>query len=322
MTAKKTPATKKPAAKKAPGKKRATTARKAMPRLPELEPTQEQLAAIQAANQIVRESGLDLRRQLFVIEYAKDANGTQALIRCGFTGTTESASVLSSRLLGEVKVKGCIDAVMNDRIDRGLFDGDAVVAMWVSWSQADPNALTQFRRVACRYCHGKGHRYQFTPAELEDAKAEHEAKWVRAQAARKVKGLPAADTQDSPPPFDEKGGIGYKGNADPHPDCPECWGEGIGRPFFADTRKVPEKDRSLFAGVKQGKEGIEILMHDQKGALDSLARHHGVYRDKLAEAMAGTYTAEQLEGLFGANIGKARERQAAIERERGTGEDG
>lgn len=51
---------------------------------------------------------LTARQRLFVKQYLKDFNGTQAVIRAGFTNNEKSASVIASRLLGNVKVSVAI----------------------------------------------------------------------------------------------------------------------------------------------------------------------------------------------------------------------
>lgn len=70
-------------------------------------------------------------------------------------------------------------------------------------------------------------------------------------------------------------------HADPNPDCPRCGGEGWGRVHVADTRKLAPRGRVLYAGVKVGKEGIEVKMRDQDGALVNVARHLGMFKDKV-----------------------------------------
>lgn len=64
---------------------------------------------------------------------------------------------------------------------------------------------------------------------------------------------------------------------EPNPECLQCQGDGIPRPWFADTRKLSPAARRLFSGVKTSKEGIQILMRDQDGALDKLAKVFGAY---------------------------------------------
>jgi hypothetical protein len=266
-------------------------------------------ARLRRAQEIVNGFDLPPRTRLFVVEYTKDMNGTQAATRAGYSAKT--ANEQSARLLANVSVKQAVDAVMNDRIEQGIFDGDMVISRWVEISQANPNSLTQYRRVNCRYCWGEGHRYQFTPAEMEDAKLALDD----SNAKRALDELPELE-------WDDKGGLGFVGNRDPHPECPECWGEGVGRPFFTDTRKLGRESLPLYAGVKQTKDGLEIQMHNQSDALDKLARHFGLYKDKLADAVEKSYTREALEERFAGAMQRAQERQRQVDAERGLGENG
>jgi hypothetical protein len=262
-------------------------------------------ARLRRAQEIVNGFDLPPKAKLFVVEYTKDMNGTQAAIRAGYSAKT--AQEQSSQHLSKLKVKQAVDAVMNDRIEQGIFDGDMVISRWVEISQANPNSLTQYRRVNCRYCWGEGHRYQFTPAEMEDAKQA----LADSNAKRVLDELPELD-------WDDKGGLGFVGNRDPYPECPECWGEGVGRPFFTDTRKLGRDSLPLYAGVKQTKDGLEIQMHNQTDALDKLARHFGLYKDKLADAVEKSYTREALEERFAGAMLRAQERQRQVDEERGT----
>jgi hypothetical protein len=262
-------------------------------------------ARLRRAQEIVNGFDLPPKVRLFVVEYAKDMNGTQAAIRAGYSAKT--AQEQSSQHLSKLMVKQAVDAVMNDRIEQGIFDGDMVISRWVEISQANPNSLTQYRRVNCRYCWGEGHRYQFTPAEMEDAKQALDD----SNAKRALDELPELE-------WDDKGGLGFVGNRDPHPECPECWGEGVGRPFFTDTRKLGRESLPLYAGVKQTKDGLEIQMHNQSDALDKLARHFGLYKDKLADAVEKSYTREALEERFAGAMQRAQERQRQVDEERGT----
>lgn len=79
--------------------------------------------------------------------------------------------------------------------------------------------------------------------------------------------------------------------------CPVCRGEGtIPDPWFADTREVPEQARRLFAGVKVTKEGIEVKTHDQMRALEMVARHLGMFTDKVDVNVTGTLVERLLRG--------------------------
>lgn len=61
-----------------------------------------------------------------------------------------------------------------------------------------------------------------------------------------------------------------------NPDCKRCGGTGERRTVVADTSTLSPAARRLYAGAKQTKEGIEIKMHDQPGALRNLADYLGM----------------------------------------------
>lgn len=73
---------------------------------------------------------------------------------------------------------------------------------------------------------------------------------------------------------------GFQANRVPHPDCPQCRGEGHGYAHFEDTRTVKGPAALLFAGVKQTKDGIEFKTRDQDKAMENVARHLGMFTDK------------------------------------------
>lgn len=126
---------------------------------------------------------------------------------------------------------------------------------------ADPSELVDVRACACRYCHGEGFAYQWTPAEFEKALSE-------------------AEGVHGPLP-DIAGGMDYDKTADPHPDCPECSGEGVEVIRVKDLRDVSEGARLLYKGAKVSKDGrIEVLMHDQEAAKRFLAQLCGFVLDK------------------------------------------
>jgi phage terminase small subunit len=80
---------------------------------------------------------------------------------------------------------------------------------------------------------------------------------------------------------------------EPNPECLHCQGEGIPRPWFADTRKLSPAARRLFSSVYVTKEGTRIQTRDQDAALDKLAKILGAYEldnqqkgGALADALA------------------------------------
>jgi phage terminase small subunit len=67
-----------------------------------------------------------------------------------------------------------------------------------------------------------------------------------------------------------------------HPDdeCKTCRGRGIYDVVVSDTRKLSGPAKALFKGAKMGRYGVEVQMHDQLDALDSVAEHIGFFSEK------------------------------------------
>lgn len=132
---------------------------------------------------------------------------------------------------------------------------------WHDIAVADPNEIVAHLRLCCRYCYGEGGAYQWM----------HEQEWA-AEVARQLDiGKTVFPTLD--------GGVGFNPERDPNPACPQCFGVGLPEVRVADTRKLHGTARKLYAGVKQTKSGIEVLMHDQQKARESLARILGAFKD-------------------------------------------
>jgi phage terminase small subunit len=197
-------------------------------------------------------------QQRFVEEYLVDLNGTQAAIRAGYS--RKSAKAIAHENLQRPAVLEALTAERAKMSARTHIAADDVLQRWVEIARANPNDLVQHRRGPCRYCHGKAHAYQWkTPREFLAA-------------------IDCAKADGEPEPTDA-GGYGYRTTAPINPDCPECSGEGIGYSLAVDTRHLPPEALALFAGVKQTRDGLEIKMHDQAKALDSIARHLGMFVD-------------------------------------------
>lgn len=158
-----------------------------------------------------------------------------------------------------------------------------VLRQFLLIANADPNELISLRIGCCRYCHGEGFRKQWTANEYLDAVAE----WER-----------IAPTMTTPPAMpDPAGGLDFDRTREPHPDCPECGGEGRPRVVLGDTMQLSEAGALLFQGVKETKDGLEVKLADRGKALDSVARILGAYKDtvsldaKLSGALAQVHQA-------------------------------
>lgn len=218
------------------------------------------------------------KQKLFVKEYLVDLNATQAAIRAGYS--VKTANEQGARLLANVSVQEAIQEAMNKRSERTEITAEMVMQRWWDIATANPNDLIHTRRLACRYCYGIGHQYQWLDEE-EFTEAYRQA-LDRAESESKKQDMPIETIL----PTDE-GGYGYDRLADPHPECPKCRGEGRLDLHIEDTRKLQGGARLLYAGVKETKVGVEVQMHDQMKALENVARHLGMFKDKLDVKLSG-----------------------------------
>ncbi|MGK9173247.1 terminase small subunit [Yokenella regensburgei] len=216
------------------------------------------------ADELVDDDGLTAQQRLFVAEYLKDRNATQAAIRAGYSKKT--ANEQGARLLAKVSVAQAIAQQQKASIERTLGSADEVLAQMWQLATFDANQLSQYRRGACRYCWGFGHHYQWRDmVEFE----EHRLK------ALEKKGKEPVDV----------GGYGYDHNREPNPDCPRCNGDGIGQPYFADTRKLPPDAALAYSGVKLGKNGVEITAISRERMYEAVMKRLGLADSEFAQRL-------------------------------------
>lgn len=249
---------------------------------------------------------LSQRERVFVSEYVKDFNGARSAKEAGYSAKT--AKEIAFELLTRPHVKTAIAELNADRLDRLSIETDDLLRTWYMVANTDPGELTQYRRVACRHCWGSNYAYQYTPAEFSKAKLKHAEK--RAEMIAKTHG--AVDIGE----FDGVEGDWYRKDRGPNPECPECFGEGRGETFFADTRKLSEDGKRLYDGVKETRDGIEIKTLSREKAAENLARCMGLYDGKGGAEESEELDVAELGRRYDDTMRQARERQAAILRER------
>lgn len=232
--------------------------------------------------------GLNNRQQRFVEEYLIDLNASAAYLRAGYK--SQNPDVDCQKLLVKSSIKEAIQKAMQDREQRTVVTADRVVQELWNIVTADANDIVELRRCCCRYCWGINNRYQLTANEMKARKDSYAIE--AAKAAQEGKPIAV---------FDPLGGIGFDATKEPNPACPECFGVGVTEPFFKDTRKLPPGVKSLYAGIKVTKDGIEVRMHSKDKAMELLGRHLGMFKDKLEVEVKGGI-AERLK--------RARERKA------------
>ncbi|MCU3852543.1 terminase small subunit [Enterobacter roggenkampii] len=205
---------------------------------------------------------LSAKVKRFIAEYLKDNNATAAAARAGYSDPN-----YGRQLIANPNVAQAITQQQKASIARTLGSADEVLAQMWQLATFDANQLSQYRRGACRYCWGFGHHYQWRDAVEFD---EETAKVEGREGAR----LP----QDT-------GGYGYDHNREPNPECPRCNGDGIGQPYFADTRKLSPDAALAYSGVKVGKNGVEITAISRERMFEAVMKRLGLADSEFAQRL-------------------------------------
>ena len=183
---------------------------------------------------------------------------------------------VAARLAADVKVRSRVESLAAQAAAANQLEVNEVVRWLTDVLRADPRELVQVKTGCCRHCWGEGHRYQRTVGEMN---ADREL-WV--EKGKRVE------------EFDEQGGIGYDALRGPNPKCPECGGDGLARTVLADTRHISRQAAALYAGAKQTKYGIEILMHSKADVAEKLMKFLGAYeRDNAQQNPLGGFSPQQ-----------------------------
>jgi phage terminase small subunit len=249
----------------------------------------------------------EIRQQAFILEYMIDHNGRKAAIRSGYTDNVNAATVFASELLAKPNVKAVVSLGLDYYADYRDEAAKMVVNYWQMMATGNANELSELRRIPCRYCYSEDNQYQFTPAEFEREKLKWEEKRERAK------------TQEKPDPGEFPGlpGNWYDQRKKPNEECPECFGNGVEYVFLKDTRDLSPAARAMYGGVKRTKEGIEVMSFVREKALDSLARHLGMYKDKLEVETTNKVDSATLDAIYERALEKAEEGRQKVEARKG-----
>lgn len=200
----------------------------------------------------------DAQRAAFVLAYLKTSNISAAAREIG------ADRWAGQRLMADPDIQDAITKAQLERFEKLKVEGHDVLAALVGAAYADPNELTEFRRGCCRHCWGADFKFQYTT----------QRKLLREQ--REYEKTPDALVYEF-----EHGGIGFDPRRPANHECPECFGEGVGEAIIKDTRYLSPGARSLYAGVKITKDGIELKTNSQDKARELLARHLSLLNDKI-----------------------------------------
>lgn len=204
---------------------------------------------------------LTAQRQIFVIEYCKDWNATQAYMRAFKCTNERTAGTEGWKLLQLPEIVAAVELRKEELAAAAGLTQEWVLRHWKAIVEADPNELSQVRRVNCRHCHGYGGHYQWTEREYESAVN---------RAIKFEQPLPEA-----------LGGFGFSTIGRPNPACTECAGEGLEGVHIPDTRDLTGNAKRLYNGVKKTKDGVQILMLDRDAALTNVAKYFGMSKEQV-----------------------------------------
>lgn len=216
------------------------------------------------------------KEELFVAEYLISLNASDAYRKAGYKG--KNADVIGPRMLGKVGIAAAIAEGKAKRSEQLEINANWVLTRLANIVDADPNEMTKVVVGCCRYCHGVDHAYQWrTEDEFEAAKEEY---WELSDDLRAKGKEPKLS-----------GGFGFDSKRAPHPNCPQCDGDGRPKVLLGDTTKLSEQGRTLYAGVKQSKSGVEVKFQDKMKAIEMIARHIDFYGKETEHAAGALATA-------------------------------
>lgn len=217
---------------------------------------------------------------LFIGEYVKDWKPSAAMKRAGFYHGDFAANE-AYRRMKKPAVRREIEKIREMTRKKIQLNTNLIVDDILNVLTADPRDLIEIVTESCRYCHGDGHKYQFTQNE-----------WIRKQAEYRLAGKGEPDIL---------GGLGFNPNRDPHPDCPECHGDGIVIEKLKDVRDLSPAAAALYIGAERTKHGIKVNMRSKDAAREAAARILGMNKETHILKDGGKslvdMTDEQLEAL-------------------------
>lgn len=210
--------------------------------------------------------------------------------------TLKTVDERASRLARSDKVQARFSGILAAAAKANDIDVAFVLGEYLLRLRADPRELTEVRVCPCRFCYGVGHLYQRTDGELARDCVRHKDK----RQDRLARELP------DPGPMDEQGGGGYSRLLAPNRECPACAGAGEPHIVLKDSRTYSAGALTIFGGVKETKEGIEVKIGDRDNALLQLARHLGFFEADNKLDVDATVDAAALDVIYERAMAKSK----------------
>lgn len=220
--------------------------------------------------------GLTAKMVAFSEHYYRYRNATQAYKHAfdAAGSSYETCRNEGSRLLADPRIQ----RALKERYKLGSAETGVDIAWllnhFLTIAMADPRELIGLKVGCCRFCWGEGHGYQWREREYLEQLAQVETQIMQASRA-------GADTSAFAYP-DPAGGLDFNATLPPHPDCPQCHGEGVERFVPRDTDTLSDQALLLYGGVKvKPNGGYEIIIADRAKAAELAGRILGAFTDKV-----------------------------------------
>jgi len=218
---------------------------------------------------------LNFRQRLFVITYLETQNATLAAKKARYANPKSQGS----RMLTNVSVQAALQEGRGEIEAAIMVRAKDIAHIWWDIATCDVNELIQNVHCACRYCYGIDHDYQWkTPREFREA-FKIACYDLFTDADLRATALAGCINDERLP--SDVGGYGYCVTEDPDPACPECAGIGIEYVRMADTRNLSPAARMLYDGVEVTSNGKKIKIASREAALERLAKHLGMFANKV-----------------------------------------
>lgn len=182
------------------------------------------------------------------------------------------------QLLQNPSVSTAIAKRVKRLADKAEITATDALKLIVAQARADARELSEHVIDACRYCWGEDNKYQRTVMEMQRDRETFEDTVNRLLESGDPKDKARAVRMGD---FDLKGGIGFDPRKGPNPECGECFGRGVPKTIFKDTRFISEEAAILYAGTATTKDGTKILTHPADSARGMLAKHFGLLLDRM-----------------------------------------
>lgn len=206
---------------------------------------------------------------MFCKEYTQHGDKSRAY-KAAFKikdATDKSVGEMASHLLAKVKIQSRIDMERAELEAATGFTAASALMRFLEIAMADPRELIELKVGCCRYCHGADGNYQWDMQSYQEK-------------LREIERMPDAMRADALLP-DITGGFGYDPRREPNDACVRCAGRGTQWVVPKDTGNLSPAALALYGGVKQTRNGIEIIIADRQKALENAARIIGAFKDNV-----------------------------------------